>query len=217
MSERIIKSILENAGDRCFVCGSVRFVVTAEVRDAIFYWVFYFQNNGPRYVTLTLAFEILAAEVVSHAEITCPAGQVGVTRLPWRVPEDCIQEPQNCHFIAIADYATSHPSSRKGLTPAPQSASAASLAMRILQESRMPAKARQMAWLVLGPIDATGRDVMDGPATVQVDFAKGVVDLLTVDEDTQPLPAFVQIAGLAFMVTVAIGAIVVMVRAVMLM
>ncbi len=217
MIEQTFESVLEQTGGGYFICGRVHFVVAAEVRDEVFHWAFYFQNRDSRDVVLTLAVEVLSTELVGHAELICPAGQSGVKRLPWRVPEDCRHERQVCQFIAITDYGEALSVSGKGYPPVHTRPSATSLAVRILQEARVPAKASQMARHALGPIDIRGRDVMNGPAWIQVDFAKGVVDLLTVDEDTQPLPAFVQIAGLAFMVTVAIGAIVVMVRAVMLM
>src|SRR5687767_12546367 len=106
MDSPAIQSLLDQTGERCFVCGSVRFAMIPEIRDGVFCCVFYFQNHCARDATLTLLIDVISADGVQfQTVIRCPANVAGVLRVPWSVPDDCITESQRCLIYGDVHYA----------------------------------------------------------------------------------------------------------------
>lgn len=170
MDDASILSLLNEAGERCFTCGSVRFAMVAELRDGVFYWLVYFQNHDVRDAALTLLVLARSADSLQlQSTIDCPGGQLGLRRIHWPVPHDYANETHRCliygdlsHAGTTSPHTTNRPPSGIPVLPMADAA-------RLTMTGRNLSFEAFQGWV----------------AALDADFARGASHLLIPDESEE--------------------------------
>ena len=97
LDEEAIASVLNEAGERCFLCGDVRFTLVPDLQDGDFKWQVYFQNHAPWHATLTLRIVAVSSDALKLTmTLDCPSGEAGHEVKCWPVPVSCRHEVHRC-------------------------------------------------------------------------------------------------------------------------
>ncbi len=190
MEKASIISLLDETGERCFTCGSVRFVMLPELRHSIFHWRVHFQNMGVRDATVTLMVIVTSSDMSQiKTPFECPANDAGSVLFEWPMPEDCSDETQLCLIHGNIKYAELMVSEEESETL---------LGISVLPMPVGPFHLKR-------PRDDSFAAFQGEVAALDVDFARGIANYVTPDGSAnESLPPVVQWLLLGVMIAIGV-------------